>query len=321
MRPTNLRPHRAVRWILVPFVAACAGDGGGASKPPAPDSAVADGAYVVINEVVARAAEGGPDWFELTNVGDAAGQAFYCAQSFDVAPSEYVLVQSHDDCVVELGESDSVEIYPADGTTHDTGAPVLDSVSWDAGESPEGGSYGRVPDGTGEFFTLLEPTPGARNVTDLVQAVCGNGVRETGEVCDGSDLGGETCEALGFESGEITCAGDCLGRDYQSCAPYASDVVLNEVDRGDEFVELVTTGADTPIEGWSLVDRVAPAPERAYTFSAGETVSVGEYVVVNEANLPFRVSGGEPVVLRDADGKVRDHAVGDTCRVPDGTGT
>ena len=28
-------------------------------------------------------------------------------------------------------------------------------------------------------------------------AVCGNGTRETGESCDGTDLGGSTCTSLG----------------------------------------------------------------------------------------------------------------------------
>ncbi len=40
--------------------------------------------------------------------------------------------------------------------------------------------------------------------------ICGNGVREHGEDCDGDDLGGTTCEALGRGPGFLTCAGDCM---------------------------------------------------------------------------------------------------------------
>ncbi|NRA31713.1 MAG: hypothetical protein HRU17_00090 [Polyangiaceae bacterium] len=35
--------------------------------------------------------------------------------------------------------------------------------------------------------------------------VCGNGVAELGEQCDGADLLSNTCEALGYDEGELTC--------------------------------------------------------------------------------------------------------------------
>jgi hypothetical protein len=40
-------------------------------------------------------------------------------------------------------------------------------------------------------------------------AQCGNGVRETGEACDGGDLGGFDCTSLGFTSGTLACTADC----------------------------------------------------------------------------------------------------------------
>jgi hypothetical protein len=39
--------------------------------------------------------------------------------------------------------------------------------------------------------------------------VCGNGVKETGEQCDGGDLGGESCITLGFSGGTLACTGSC----------------------------------------------------------------------------------------------------------------
>jgi len=39
--------------------------------------------------------------------------------------------------------------------------------------------------------------------------VCGNGVKETGEACDGSDLGGQTCLTQGFTSGTLSCTAAC----------------------------------------------------------------------------------------------------------------
>ena len=45
---------------------------------------------------------------------------------------------------------------------------------------------------------------------------CGNGVIEAGEECEGIDLGGQTCQGLGFSSGVLNCGADCLF-DTSSC--------------------------------------------------------------------------------------------------------
>jgi hypothetical protein len=44
---------------------------------------------------------------------------------------------------------------------------------------------------------------------DAPPAVCGNGVLEAGEACDGSSLGGETCKSLGFVGGPLKCDEAC----------------------------------------------------------------------------------------------------------------
>jgi hypothetical protein len=53
------------------------------------------------------------------------------------------------------------------------------------------------------------------------QAVCGNGVKETGEACDGADLAGATCQSLGFLSGTLACKADCSGLDTSGCVAAA----------------------------------------------------------------------------------------------------
>jgi len=39
---------------------------------------------------------------------------------------------------------------------------------------------------------------------------CGDGAINPGEECDGSDLGGQTCNSLGYASGILTCDSNCL---------------------------------------------------------------------------------------------------------------
>ncbi|MFL6200405.1 MAG: S8 family serine peptidase [Thermoanaerobaculia bacterium] len=39
--------------------------------------------------------------------------------------------------------------------------------------------------------------------------VCGNNIKESGEACDGNDLGGQTCQGQGFGGGTLACNGDC----------------------------------------------------------------------------------------------------------------
>lgn len=60
--------------------------------------------------------------------------------------------------------------------------------------------------------------------------ICGDNLRnQPFEVCDGTDLAAETCESLGFASGTLACAGDCLSFDVGACNAEAScgDGVVN----------------------------------------------------------------------------------------------
>lgn len=60
-----------------------------------------------------------------------------------------------------------------------------------------------------DFVTLLMSCTG----------VCGNGVRDIGEVCDGLALGGFTCATFGFSGGTLGCQTDCLNYDTSGCTP------------------------------------------------------------------------------------------------------
>ena len=47
-------------------------------------------------------------------------------------------------------------------------------------------------------------------------AVCGDALIDAGEACDGANLGGETCESLGFQGGTLACTDGCAF-DVSSC--------------------------------------------------------------------------------------------------------
>ncbi|MFH2007143.1 MAG: hypothetical protein ABI333_11200 [bacterium] len=50
----------------------------------------------------------------------------------------------------------------------------------------------------------------------VINPVCGNGVRETPEQCDGNDLQGVTCADFGFTGGTLACGANCLV-DFSGC--------------------------------------------------------------------------------------------------------
>jgi hypothetical protein len=61
--------------------------------------------------------------------------------------------------------------------------------------------------------------------------VCGDNLRnQLSEVCDGSDLASQTCQSLGFATGQLACAGDCLSFNVSGCAEAkrCGDGVVNQ---------------------------------------------------------------------------------------------
>lgn len=67
---------------------------------------------------------------------------------------------------------------------------------------------------------------------DCVTAFCGNSIIETGEECDGQEMGGATCQSMGFESGTLSCTATCQ-LDASSCQAGES-CGDGQVDAGEE---------------------------------------------------------------------------------------
>ena len=141
-------------------------DGEGAD----PGTAAVD-AGLVINEV---AAKGDPlDWFELHNpspepialdgfemadsLTDASKRVAFPAGT-TIQPGAYARFTVDKDGWpgFALGSDEELGIWMLDGTH-------VASVDWNEDQSPDGQSYARVPDTTGDFQTVDNPTPGAAN--------------------------------------------------------------------------------------------------------------------------------------------------------------
>lgn len=50
-----------------------------------------------------------------------------------------------------------------------------------------------------------------------LEPVCGDGVANGDEICDGDDFAGKTCKTEGFNAGALECSADCSTVDTSDC--------------------------------------------------------------------------------------------------------
>ena len=133
---------------------------------------------------------------------------------------------------------DAARADTSTGTAGGTYVFCGDSVI-DGNESCDGAALDdETCEGLGYASGLLACTAGCGfDVSGCVSNppdTCGNSLIDGNESCDGSALGGETCEGLGFASGSLTCTAGC-GFDVSGCVPVAADTCGDGViDAGEE---------------------------------------------------------------------------------------
>ena len=292
---------------------------------------------VAINELVAADPNAGPDWIELVNLGtssiDLAGwsltdsdpaHTFVFGAGATIESGQHLLLYqgAADSFDFGLAADDAVMLFNGDSI-------LTDVADWTEGQAPPGASWGRFPDGTGEFQTLTSPTPGEANVANTPSS-CGNGELEFGEVCDGDLLSGATCEDLGFPGGTLGCSDECTELDTSKCTLPESGIVLNEVtSSGDDQIELFNVGQSTvDLGGWRVFDSAGDVPDHVYVIPAGTKLGAGEYrVLVKDVDHTFGLASSDAVTLANDSGSIESSVAWEKgaaavsyCRIPNGTG-
>ena len=132
---------------------------------------------LVINEIVASAANDGNDWIELyamegpidlsgyTITDDKAERIPQALPEITLAQGEFIVIQAIDEedtppaegyyVTFKLGSDDAVTLFEND--------IQVSQLNWSEGEAAEGASYGLLNDGDGTAQTLT-PTPGIANI-------------------------------------------------------------------------------------------------------------------------------------------------------------
>lgn len=146
-----------------------------AETPPKP------AANLVINEVVVKALDNTPDWIEIRNLGGItvdlegwgirdqlnAHEYLFPAGAEIPAAGYFVVWGMGSGFEFEMDFTFAVDakarLFAPDQET------LVDEADWEIGDAPEGTSWGRFPDGVGDFQTLTTPTQGQKNVAPATE--------------------------------------------------------------------------------------------------------------------------------------------------------
>jgi hypothetical protein len=120
------------------------------------------------------------------------------------------LVCGAGDVCVEPSAADAADTGDGDGDPGDGDPGDGDGDTGD-GDTGDGDGDGEPGDGDGDGDGETGDGDGdtGDGDGDPPEPICGNGIRETGELCDGMDLDDQTCADFDFGGGILECADDC----------------------------------------------------------------------------------------------------------------
>jgi len=127
-------------------------------------------------------------------------------------------------------------------------------------------------------FNLLAQQPQYDLIESTVKlSVCGNGIIEGGEDCEGENLGGETCQSQGYGPGTLACDISC-SFDFFDCAPPSTPTpspTVTPTRRPSPTSTITITPAVTLAESQSLSGDEVKKVE-------GESIDVKETSTITE---------------------------------------
>lgn len=261
----------------------------------------ADYSLIKLNEI---ASKGVPyDWVEVINLSDEDIDLAQCTISDQLDEQDQYTLPSGVESIVPA-QGFALIIVTSDSTGFGLGSEegfylstpagvLIDSVEYGREMSIEGTTYGRLPDGTGEWTLLYTETPAAPNMLGI-EPVCGDGV------CDIT----ENCEADCIVCGDGLCdLGEVCDEDCQ----VDIELVINEVIAAGQpdGVELVNMG-DEPID----LSDIYLSDDRSEPFK-GSLMGVLEpnaylWIEVSDDTLGFKLKSDEEVIISNTDGLMID---------------
>lgn len=160
-----------------------------------------------------------------------------------VGPDGTVYVAYYD--TGEDGDRTTVDFYwtksEDGGETWDPPQDLTSVTSPNIADSFELGDYNGLDVVMNDLITIFtdnrDESGGTAESVDVYAAglvagtprICGNGILEPGEPCDGDNLGNRTCSRVGCDAGVLTCLPDCSGFDTSQCTgcPQCGDGVCD----------------------------------------------------------------------------------------------
>ncbi|WP_062077397.1 lamin tail domain-containing protein [Demequina globuliformis] len=255
--------HAAVSWARCPDGTGPWSDATVSTKGEPNDCSLP----VRLNEIESSAPGDGADWVEVINIGstevDLAGVTFmddkdrgdeaFVFPTTVLAPGELAVLEEGTDFDFGLGGDDTARLFDAVGD-------LLDSFTQPA---HAGVTWGRCPDGTGEFANTATATPGELNDCEgYVRALAWPGASAV-ETVDGEDW---------FD-------GDLSGLDYD-----ASTGALWAVHNGDGLLYKMTADAAGT---WSLAPGYEDGRRLRYPDGTGTVDSEGVTVRDGEPGVVY----------------------------------
>lgn len=153
--------------------------------------------------------------------------------------------------------------------------------------------------------------------------ICGNGIKEEGEECDGNDLDNQTCQSRGFSIGTLSCNLNCTfntsacssggsggGSYILTYQPQSGDVVINEIfpepdlqKDENEWIEIYNkTNQTIDLTEWTIEDNTGQPKSLSNRILAAKS-----YCLLNKGeHFSFSLNNSGDILILKYKGQIID---------------